>query len=124
MVVAEHNGDKLLPTTRNAITAAKKIGGDITVLVAGPKCAGAAKEAAAIGGVKKLLVSESADYNGFVAERLEPLVLAAQDQFKFTHIVSGASAFSRALLPRVAAKLDVSPISEVTDILVREKAKP
>merc|ERR1711876_50211 len=49
-------------------------------------------------------------------ERLTPLLLAAQDQFKFSHIVAGASAFSRGLLPRVAAKLDVSPISDIIGI--------
>merc|ERR1719327_1024700 len=49
-------------------------------------------------------------------ERLTPLLLAAQNQFKYTHIVAGASAFSRSLLPRVAAKLDVSPISDIIGI--------
>merc|ERR1719190_82009 len=49
-------------------------------------------------------------------EKLTPLLLAAQDQFKFSHIVAGASAFSRGLLPRVAAKLDVSPISDIIDV--------
>ena len=64
-----------------------------------------AKEDAAIQGLSKVLVVENKDYNGFMPERLTPLLLAAQDQFKFSHIVAGASAFSRGLLPRVAAKV-------------------
>ena len=64
-----------------------------------------AKEVAAIQGLSKVLVVENKDYTGFMPERLTPLLLAAQDQFKFSHIVAGASAFSRGLLPRVAAKV-------------------
>ena len=54
---------------------------------------------------------------------IAPVILAAQDQFKFSHIISGASAFSRSLLPRVAAKLDVSPISDVIGIKVQHFMK-
>lgn len=120
MIVAEHNGDKLIQNTRHAVTAAKKLGGDITCLVAGPKCAGAAAEVAKIEGISKVIVAENAAYEGFLAENLAPLVLAAQDQFKFSHIVGGSSAFTRSLLPRVAAKLDVSPVSDVIAIKVSE----
>lgn len=118
MIVAEHNGDKLIQNTRHAVTAAKKLGGDITCLVAGPKCAGAAAEVAKIEGISKVIVAENAAYEGYLAEKLAPLVLAAQDQFKFSHIVGGSSAFTRSLLPRVAAKLDVSPVSDVIAIKV------
>ena len=58
-------------------------------------------------------MAEAPAYDGFLAERLAPIVLAAQAQFKFSHIVAGASAISRSVLPRVAAKLDVSPISDI-----------
>lgn len=67
-------------------------------------------------GLARVLVSESDAFNGFVAESLTPLVLATQKQFNFTHIVAGASALGKALLPRIAAKLDVSPISDVIGI--------
>jgi len=113
LVFAEHDGTKLNPSTRHAITAAKAIGGDISALVAGPKCGDVAKELAAIGGLSKVIVAEAPAYDGFLAERLAPIVLAAQAQFKFSHIVAGASAISRSVLPRVAAKLDVSPISDI-----------
>ena len=123
LVVAEHNGDNLLQNTRHAITAAKQLGGDISCLVAGPKCAGAVAEVAGIEGVTKVIVAENAAFEGNLPENLDPVVRAAQDQFKFTHIVGGASAFTRGLLPRVAAKLDVSPVSDVIGIKVMKQIR-
>jgi len=116
LVLAEHDNATLNPATLNAITAAKAVGGDITCLVAGTSCDAVAKEVAALDGVSKVLVAENAAYAGFLPEKLTPVLLASQDQFKFTHIVAGASAFSRGLLPRVAAQLDVSPISDIIGI--------
>jgi len=116
LVLAEHDNATLNPATLNAITAAKAVGGDITCLVAGTSCDAVAKEVAALDGVSKVLVAENAAYAGFLPEKLTPVLLASQEQFKFTHIVAGASAFSRGLLPRVAAQLDVSPISDIIGI--------
>jgi len=117
LVLAEHNNEKLNPVTLHAITAAKQLGGDINCIVVGSSnCANVAKEIAEIGGITKILVAEDAAFAGFLPEKLTPLLLASQDQFKFTHILAGASAFSRSLLPRVAAKLDVSPISDIIGI--------
>jgi len=117
LVVAEHNNEKLNPVTLHAITAAKQIGGDINCMVVGAKnCANVAKEIAEVGGITKILVAENAAFEGFLPEKLAPMLLASQDQFKFTHILAGASAFSRSLLPRVAAKLDVSPISDIIGV--------
>merc|ERR1712180_565428 len=86
LVLIEHDGQKVNPASRHALTAAKKIGGEISCIVAGAGDVGA-------------VASE-----------------VAQDQFKFSHIVAGASAFSKGLLPRLAAKLDVSPISDIIDV--------
>lgn len=63
-----------------------------------------------------MLVAENAAFKGFTPESLTPLILNAQKQFKYTHIIAGASAFGKALLPRIAAKLDVSPVSDVIGI--------
>jgi len=84
--------------------------------VAGTSCDAVAKEVAGLDGVSKVLVAENAAYAGFLPEKLTPVLLASQDQFKFTHIIAGASALSRGLLPRVAAKLDVSPISDIIGV--------
>lgn len=67
-------------------------------------------------GLARVLVAESDAFKGFTAESLTPLILATQKQYNFTHIIAGASAFGKALLPRVAAKLDVSPVSDVVGI--------
>jgi len=117
LVLAEHNNDKLNPVTLHAITAAKQLGGDINCIVVGSSnCANVAKELAEVGGISKILVAENAAFKGFLPETLAPFILASREQFKFTHILAGASAFSRGLLPRVAAKLDVSPISDIIGI--------
>lgn len=116
MVLAEHDNNVLTPCTLNAITAASQLGGEVHCLVAGSSCGAVAKELAAVAGVSKVLLADDASYIGFLPERLTPLMLAAQEQYKFTHIIAGASSFSRSLLPRVAAQLDVSPISDIIGI--------
>lgn len=63
-----------------------------------------------------MLVAESDAFKGFTPEALTPLVLATQKQFNFTHILAPATAFGKALLPRVAAKLDVSPITDIIGV--------
>ena len=64
---------------------------------------------AEVGGISKILVAEDAAFNGFLPEKLAPLLLASQDQFKFTHILAGASAFSRLWLDK-AKVLDLSTL--------------
>ncbi|KAF7993524.1 hypothetical protein HCN44_010119 [Aphidius gifuensis] len=116
LVIAEHNNDSVSTITQVALTAAKKIGGEITVLIAGPKCGPAAEALTKANGISKVLIAESDAFNGLTPESLTPLILATQKQFNFSHILAGASAFGKALLPRVAAKLDVSPVSDVIGI--------
>ncbi|XP_051153103.1 electron transfer flavoprotein subunit alpha, mitochondrial [Leptopilina boulardi] len=116
LVIAEHNNEILSPITQNALAAATKIGGDITVLVAGTKCGPASEAVSKTPGIAKVIIAESDAFKGFTPESITPLVLATHKQLNFSHIVAGASAFGKALLPRVAAKLDVSPASDVIDI--------
>ncbi|KAB5565681.1 hypothetical protein PHYPO_G00244360 [Pangasianodon hypophthalmus] len=116
LVVAEHNNDTLTPITLNAITAANKLGGEVSCLVAGTNCAKVAEQLSQVEGVKKVLVAQHDVYKGFLPEELTPLILATQQQFNFTHICAGASAFGKNLLPRVASKLDVAPISDIIEI--------
>uniref|UniRef100_A0A7N6C5S0 Electron transfer flavoprotein subunit alpha n=1 Tax=Anabas testudineus TaxID=64144 RepID=A0A7N6C5S0_ANATE len=114
--VAEHNNDKLTPITLNAITAASKLGGEVSCLVAGTDCAKVVEQISKVQGVKKVLVAQHDSYKGSLPEELTPLILATQKQFSFTHICAGASAFGKNLLPRVAAKLDVAPVSDIIEI--------
>ncbi|KAK3096503.1 hypothetical protein FSP39_000795 [Pinctada imbricata] len=123
LVVAEHTNEKLVPITLNTITAASKLG-EVTCLVAGSQCAKVAEEISKVQGVKKILLADNEVYKGFLPESLTPLLVAAQNQFKFTHILAGATAMGKSLIPRVAAKLDVSPVSDIigindTDTFVR-----
>jgi electron transfer flavoprotein alpha subunit len=115
LVIAEHDGKQLKPGTANAVTAATKMGGDVTVLVAGSQCGDAAKAAAKLAGVKKVLHSEAPHYDGSGAENLAALIvpLAAN----FTHVVAPATGFGKNLLPRVAALLDVQQISDISAVV-------
>ncbi|KAG8440162.1 hypothetical protein GDO86_006096 [Hymenochirus boettgeri] len=116
LVIAEHDTKQVTPITLNAISAAKRLGGDVSCLVAGTNCTQVAEELAKIQGVAKLLVAQHESYKGFLPEELTPLILETQKKFNFTHICAGASAFGKSLLPRVAAKLDVAPVSDVIEI--------
>lgn len=116
LVIAEHDNNQITPITLNAITAAKQLGGEVSCLVAGSQCANVVSELSKAQGVGKILIADSDSLKGFLPENLAPLILATQDQFKFSHIIAGASAFGKSLLPRIAAKLDVAPISDIIEI--------
>ena len=116
LVVAEHNNEALAAITRNALTAASQLGGEISVLVAGTKCGSVAETVSKLKGVTRVLVAENDAFKGFLPESMTSLVLKIQNDHKFSHIVAGASAQGKALLPRIAAKLDVSPVSDITAI--------
>lgn len=115
LVIAEHDGKQLKPGTTNTVTAAVKIGGDITVLVAGLQCADAAQAAAKIAGVKKVLLADAPQYAGGVAENIAALVLTIAGQY--SHILAPATGFGKNFMPRVAANLDVQQISEISAVV-------
>lgn len=115
LVIVEHNNEELTGITLNTITAASKIG-DVTCLVAGTKTSSVVDQLSKVSSVSKILVAEGEAFHGFMPEAFTPLVLANQNQFNFTHIAAGASAFGKSLIPRIAAKLDVSPLSDITEI--------
>jgi electron transfer flavoprotein alpha subunit len=100
LVIAEHDGKLLRPGVTNTIAAAAKMGGDITVLVAGKQCAEAAQAAAKIDGVSKVLLCEAPHFEGALAENIAALVLSVAGQY--THIVAPASGFGKNFMPRVA----------------------
>ena len=115
LVIAEHDGKQLKPGTTNTVTAAAKIGGDITVLVAGQQCADAAQAAAKIAGVKKVLLADAPQYAGGGAENIAALVLTIAGQY--THILAPATGFGKNFMPRVAAALDVQQVSEISAVV-------
>ncbi|NWZ09086.1 ETFA protein, partial [Agelaius phoeniceus] len=116
LVVAEHNNESLSGITLNTITAAKGLGGEVSCLVAGTSCDKVASELSKVQGVAKVLVAQHDVYKGFLAEELTPLIVEAHKKFNYTHICAGASAFGKNLIPRVAGKLDVAPVSDIIEI--------
>jgi electron transfer flavoprotein alpha subunit len=114
LVIAEHDNNALKPGVTNAISAAGKMGGDIHVLVAGSGCAGAAKAAARVSGVAKVLHADSAALASGLPENLAPFVKGLAGGY--SHIVSAATAYGKNILPRVAALLDVAQISDIVAV--------
>ena len=114
LVVAEHDNSKLKTFSLNAINAASKIDTDIHVLVAGSKCENVCKEVAAVPLVKKVLQSDSSNYENYLAENLTPLVVKLAE--KYTHIAASANTFGKNFMPRVAALLDISQVSDIIKI--------
>src|SRR5687768_15593456 len=113
LVIAEHDGKQLKSGVTNALTAAAKLG-DVTVLVVGKEGAEAAQAAAKVAGVKKVLLSEAAHYEGSAGENIAALVVGIANDY--THILAPASAFGKNIAPRVAALLDVQQISDISAI--------
>jgi electron transfer flavoprotein alpha subunit len=114
LVIAEHDNSKLKTFTLNTINAASKIDADIHVLVAGNKCESVCKEVAAVPLVKKVLQSDSANYENYLPENLTPLIVKLAD--KYTHITASANTFGKNFMPRVAALLDTSQISDIIKV--------
>jgi electron transfer flavoprotein alpha subunit len=110
LVIAEHDHVSVKGATLNAITAAKQIGDDVHVVVAGRDCAAAAQAVAKIDGVKKVRVADAMHYVDQTAENVAALVIANADGY--THILAPATTFGKNMLPRVAALLDVAQISD------------
>ena len=114
LVIAEHDNAALKGSTLNTVTAAVKCGGDVHVLVAGHNAAGVAAAAAQIAGVSKVLHADAAHFAHGLAENVAEQVLAVAGGY--SHILAPATSFGKNVLPRVAAKLDVAQISEITKV--------
>ena len=114
LVIAEHDNSAINGTTLNTISAAKAIGGDIDLLVAGEACGSAAEAAAKIEGVTKVLVADDAAYKYQLAESMGDLV--AELGKGYSHILAPATTTGKDFLPRAAALLDVNMVSEIVKV--------
>jgi electron transfer flavoprotein alpha subunit len=114
LVIAEHDNATLKGSTLNTITAAAQCGGGVHVLIAGHNCDAAAQAAAQVAGVAKVLVADAAQFADGLAENVAAQALALAGAY--THILAPATAYGKNILPRVAAKLDVGQISEITKV--------
>ncbi|OAJ57806.1 electron transfer flavoprotein subunit beta [Paraburkholderia ginsengiterrae] len=118
LVIAEHDNASIKAATLNTVAAAQKIGGDVHVLVAGHNAQAAADAAAKIAGVSKVLLADAPQLEAGLAENVEATVLAlVRDPAKnYTHILAPATASGKNVTPRIAAKLHVAQISDITAV--------
>ena len=115
LVYAEHDNKELKPATLATVTAAVQMGGDVHLLVAGADCQAVAQEAAKVAGVSKVLVADDAAYANQLAENVSLLVKALAADY--SHVVAPATTTGKNFLPRVAALLDVSMVSDITAVI-------
>ncbi len=114
LLVAEHTNDALASATLHAASAARQMGGELHVLVAGQNCAGAAKAAAALEGAAKVLHAEDAALAHNLAENVAPLI--ARLAKGYSHVVAAATTFGKNVMPRAAALLDVQQVSDIVEV--------
>lgn len=114
LVLAEHDDKSIRPVTLSTVTAAAKAGGEVHVLVVGHNAADAANEAAKIGGVSKVMLADGAQFADGLAEAVAAQVLAVAKDY--SHVFAPATAYGKNILPRVAAKLDVAQISDISSV--------
>ena len=115
LVIAEHDNATLKASTLNTITAAVQVGGDVHVLVAGANAGAVAAAAAAVAGVSKVLHADGPSLAEFLAENVAAQVLAVASGY--SHLFFPATANGKNVAPRVAAKLDVGQLSDISKVL-------
>ena len=114
LILVEHEDGEIRPATLNVVTAAGQLGGDVHLLVAGSDIASVAEKASKIAGVAKVLAADDAGYKHELAENLSALVVSQAEGH--THILFAATAAGKNVMPRVAALLNVSGISDIIEI--------
>jgi len=114
LVIAEHDSQSIKAATLNTVAAAQKIGGDVHVLVAGHNAQAAAEAAAKVAGVAKVLLADAPQLEQGLAENVEATVLSIAKNY--SHILAPATAAGKNVTPRIAAKLDVAQISDITAV--------
>ena len=118
LVIAEHDNATLKGATLNTVTAAIACGGEVHVLIAGHNAGEAAKAAAAVAGVTKVIHAEGAYFEHGLAENVAAQVLAIASNY--SHLLFPATASGKNIAPRVAAKLDVGQISDITKVIAAD----
>ena len=115
LVIAEHDNASLKDATHKTVSAAKAIGGDIDVLVAGKDAAAAAAAAAKIDGVRRVLHADAAGLEKQIAEAMEALIVPMMGEYDA--VLAPATTTGKNVMPRVAARLDVMQISEIVSVV-------
>ena len=115
LLIAEHNNKELRPFTLNAATAASQIDSDVHAVIIGQNTAEAAKQLSELPVVKKVLSVEAAHYENFTAENFAPVIVKLAENY--SHIVCSANTFGKNLMPRIAAHLDTSQVSDIIKVI-------
>ena len=115
LLIAEHNNKELKPFTLNAVNAASQIDGDVHAVIVGQNCGDAAKALSELPIIKKVIQVEAPYYENFVAENFSPVIVKLAENY--SHIVCSANTFGKNLMPRIAAALDTSQISDITKVI-------
>jgi electron transfer flavoprotein alpha subunit len=115
LLLAEHDNKSLKDATNKALTAAKAIGGDVHILVAGKDCKAVADAAARLDGVKKVLLADGGAYEHMLAEPLAALIVSLAGGYDV--LIAPATTTGKNVMPRVAALLDVMQVSDITKVV-------
>ena len=115
LLIAEHNNKEVKPFTLNAISAASQINEDVNVLVIGSNSEEVAKSMAQVPNVKKVIHVNNSIYENYLAENYTSVITKLSENY--SHIVCSANTFGKNLMPRVAALLDVSQVSDITKVI-------
>lgn len=114
LILAEHNNEKLSASTLPVVTAAKRLGGELDILVAGSECQSVVDECARIEGVRSVLYANGPQYRHALAEEVAPLICAQAEAYQA--VLASSTTYGKNILPRAAALLDVQAISDVIAI--------
>ena len=115
LLIAEHNNKEVKPFTLNAITAASQINEDLHVLVIGNKADSVTKSISEVPNVKKVIHIDNEIYENYIAENYTPIIIKHSENY--SHIVCSANTFGKNLMPRVAALLDTSQVSDIIKVI-------
>lgn len=116
LVIAEHNNQSIKDATLPTVTAAQKLGGDVTVLVAGSNCGDAATQASKIEGVTKILKADDVSLANNLAENIAPMIAKLVQDNGYTAVLAPGSTYGKNILPRVAAILDVQQLTDIISV--------
>ena len=115
LLIAEHNNKELRPFTLNAATAASQIDNDVHAVLIGNNSDEAAKQLSELQVIKKVLSVEAPHYENFTAENFAPVVVKLAENY--SHIICSANTFGKNLMPRIAAHLDTSQVSDIIKVI-------
>lgn len=123
LVIAEHDGAQIKSSTLSALKAALELDSEVDVLVAGFQCEDAAKAAAAVTGVRKVLLADAPALDHSMPEALTDAVVCAQSLGSYSHILFASGTSGKAAMPRTAAKLGVSALTEIAAVVSADTFK-